>query len=155
MGLVREEDIGMEAKDSSFTGMSRRGSGCIDGKSGLTDLCLKVYAWTKCLFLNFDSHICCHTVILSGMVLCVILRIKKGDRVCNSVYTDSNRVGANEAFDIYSSDCNLKPEKQNVNGGTVCPPRRFQRPTMENMSEAERRQYGSSVSRSQSIQCMH
>jgi hypothetical protein len=155
MGLLREEDIRMEAKDLSFTGMSRRGSGCIDGKSGLNDLCLKVYAWTECLFVNFGAHICCHTIFLSGMVLCVILRIKKGDRVCYSVYTDSNRVGAHEAFDIYSRDRHLKPEKQKVPDGTVCPPRRFQRPRMETLWEAEHKQYGSSVSRSQSIQCLH
>jgi hypothetical protein len=155
MELVREEDIRMEAKDLIFTGMSRRGSGCIDGKSGLNDLRLKVYAWTECLFVNFGAHICCHTIFLSGMVECVILPINKGDRVCYSVYTVSNRVGAHEAFDIYSRDRHLKPEKQKVPDGTVCPPRRFQRPTMEIMSKAEHKQYGSSVSRSLSMQYLH
>jgi len=72
----------------------------------------------------------------------------------SSIYSPK-RVGARESFDIYSRDWHLKPEKQKVPGDTVCPPCRFQRPTMEIMWKAEHKQYGSSVSRSQSMQYLH
>jgi len=77
---------------------------------------------------SWRSYLLPH-IFLSGMVVCVILRMKKGGGVCYRVYIVSHTVGAHEAFDIYSRARHLKPEKQMEPGGTVCPPRRFQRPS--------------------------
>jgi hypothetical protein len=61
MEITLEENIASEAKDSSFTRISGREGGSIDGKPELNDLRLKVYAWTECIFVNLGAHICCHT----------------------------------------------------------------------------------------------